>query len=84
MVKWAMSVDCFMKCSLILGTTMMSKVSPDTTNESCIFFVWPLDIVHVIDKVRHNHNYHHHLFPALSPSSFIIMATRSVYRYGSL
>ena len=56
MVKWAMSVDCFMKCSLILGTTMMSKVSPDTTNESCIFFVWPLDIVHVIDKVRHNHN----------------------------
>jgi potassium inwardly-rectifying channel subfamily J len=26
------------------------KVSPDTTNESCIFFVWPLDIVHVIDK----------------------------------
>ena len=29
----------------------MFKVSPDTTNESCIFFVWPLDIVHVIDKV---------------------------------
>merc|ERR1712110_201568 len=26
------------------------KVSPDTTNESCIFFVRPLDIVHVIDK----------------------------------
>merc|ERR1719422_1598996 len=26
------------------------KVSPETTNESCIFFVWPLDIVHVIDK----------------------------------
>ena len=26
------------------------KVSPDTTTESCIFFVWPLDIIHVIDK----------------------------------
>ena len=26
------------------------KVSPDTTEESCIFFVWPLDIVHEIDK----------------------------------
>merc|ERR1712013_440240 len=25
-------------------------ISPETTNESCIFFVWPLDIVHVIDK----------------------------------
>ena len=25
------------------------KVSPDTTTESCIFFVWPLDIIHVID-----------------------------------
>ena len=36
------------------------KVSPDTTNESCIFFVWPLDIVHVIDKVSHHHHRHHH------------------------
>merc|ERR1712106_978368 len=26
------------------------KISPDTTEESCIFFVWPLDIVHVIDE----------------------------------
>merc|ERR1719233_1422559 len=26
------------------------KVSPDTTEESCIFFVWPLDIIHVIDE----------------------------------
>ena len=26
------------------------KVTPDTTNKSCIFFVWPLDIVHVIDE----------------------------------
>ena len=26
------------------------SVSPDTTTESCIFFVWPLDIVHEIDK----------------------------------
>jgi len=26
------------------------KVSPDSTQESCIFFVWPLEIVHVIDK----------------------------------
>ena len=25
-------------------------VHPDTTSESCIFFVWPLDIVHVIDS----------------------------------
>jgi len=25
-------------------------VNPETTNESCIFFVWPLDIVHVIDE----------------------------------
>jgi len=25
-------------------------ISPETTNESCIFFVWPLDIVHVIDE----------------------------------
>jgi len=26
------------------------NVNPDTSNESCIFFVWPLDIVHVIDE----------------------------------
>ena len=26
------------------------KVDPETSSESCIFFVWPLDIVHVIDK----------------------------------
>jgi len=26
------------------------KVSPDTTEESCIFFVWPLDIIHLIDQ----------------------------------
>ena len=25
-------------------------VLPDTTTESCIFFVWPLDIVHVINE----------------------------------
>ena len=26
------------------------QVSPDSSGESCIFFVWPLEIVHVIDK----------------------------------
>lgn len=26
------------------------KVSPDSSGEACIFFVWPLEIVHVIDK----------------------------------
>ena len=26
------------------------KVDPETTSESCIFFVWPLDVVHVIDE----------------------------------
>ena len=26
------------------------RVSPDTTNEACVFFVWPLDIVHIIDE----------------------------------
>ena len=26
------------------------RVSPDSSAESCIFFVWPLEIVHVIDK----------------------------------
>merc|ERR1712013_629538 len=47
--------------NFILGTQISAKgevyqemhnltISPETTNESCIFFVWPLDIVHVIDK----------------------------------
>jgi potassium inwardly-rectifying channel subfamily J len=27
----------------------MLKVMPDTSGEPCVFFVWPLDIVHVID-----------------------------------
>merc|ERR1719342_1578373 len=26
------------------------KITPETTNESCVFFVWPLDIVHIIDE----------------------------------
>ena len=26
------------------------KVNPDCNTESCIFFVWPLEIIHVIDK----------------------------------
>ena len=26
------------------------KVSPDSASESCIFFVWPLEIVHIIDQ----------------------------------
>ena len=26
------------------------KVTHETIEESCIFFVWPLDIVHVIDE----------------------------------
>jgi len=26
------------------------KVTPDTNSESCLLFVWPLDIVHLIDK----------------------------------
>ena len=25
-------------------------INPETTTESCIFFVWPLDIVHIIDE----------------------------------
>ena len=25
-------------------------ITPETTSECCIFFVWPLDIVHVIDS----------------------------------
>ena len=27
------------------------RVSPETSAESCTFFVWPLDIVHVIGTV---------------------------------
>lgn len=26
------------------------KVDPETTSESCIFFVWPIDVVHIIDE----------------------------------
>ena len=26
------------------------KISPDKSEESCIFFVWPLEIIHVIDE----------------------------------
>ena len=26
------------------------KVDPDSNTESCIFFVWPLEIIHVIDE----------------------------------
>jgi potassium inwardly-rectifying channel subfamily J len=28
----------------------MLKVLPDTNAENCVFFVWPLDIIHVIDE----------------------------------
>ena len=28
----------------------MIKVEPNTGQEPCIFFVWPLEIVHVIDQ----------------------------------
>jgi hypothetical protein len=28
----------------------MIKMEPDTSSESCIFFVWPLDLVHVINE----------------------------------
>lgn len=28
----------------------MIRVEPDVSRESCVFFVWPLDIVHVIDQ----------------------------------
>ena len=27
-----------------------TQVDPDTASESCMFFVWPLDLVHVIDE----------------------------------
>lgn len=26
------------------------NVDPDTSTESCLFFVWPLELVHVIDE----------------------------------
>ena len=26
------------------------RITPQTSSESCTFFVWPLDIVHMIDK----------------------------------
>ena len=26
------------------------KIKTDTISESCVFFVWPLEIVHVIDQ----------------------------------
>ena len=26
------------------------KINPDRSDETCIFFVWPLEIVHVIDE----------------------------------
>ena len=28
----------------------MLNISPDTTSEPCLFFVWPLEIVHTLDK----------------------------------
>ena len=28
----------------------MIKIDPDASKESSVFFVWPLDIVHVIDE----------------------------------
>ena len=28
----------------------MLNISPDSTEEPCIFFVWPLEIVHIIDE----------------------------------
>ena len=28
----------------------MLKISPDSNNEPCIFFVWPLEIVHTIEE----------------------------------
>ena len=28
----------------------MLNISPDTTSEPCLFFVWPLEIVHTIDR----------------------------------
>ena len=34
----------------ILQEMQSLKISPDKSNESCIFFVWPLEIVHVIDE----------------------------------
>ena len=34
----------------LLGIYVHIKVDPDTASESCMFFVWPLDLVHVIDE----------------------------------
>ena len=28
----------------------MLKVEPNTTTEPCIFFVWPLEVIHIIDQ----------------------------------
>ena len=28
----------------------MLNITPDTTSEPCLFFVWPLEIVHTIDQ----------------------------------
>ena len=28
----------------------MMKIEPDTSNEPCIFFVWPLEVIHKIDE----------------------------------
>ena len=33
-----------------LQCRLIAKVDPDTASESCMFFVWPLDLVHVIDE----------------------------------
>ena len=40
----------FLKTILELQEMRELKVSPETSAESCTFFVWPLDIVHVIGK----------------------------------
>lgn len=34
----------------IFQEMQMMKIDPDTSNEPAIFFVWPLEIVHVIDE----------------------------------
>ena len=34
----------------IFNEMKMLKVDPDTASENCTFFVWPLDLVHVIDE----------------------------------
>ena len=64
-----------LKTMMMLLKTMMVmlKVSPDTTSESCIFFVWPLDIVHVIDKVFYKN--HHHHFHQHHPDCLVMIVT---------